>query len=226
MSGDPGENARGLHAPRPHTPPPVDSVAAGASLNYGLPRARRCRQYFLTLGRRRTPALLWAPVAPSPLSVPAPFKPISRAPHCASPVARVSYRELLVPPPSLCRSQPSARGRGHSGRLSSPHQTKKLRPPRSYEMPRARARFPQPPPPTRCPRPHCARTRRLPPSTGGLFNFRHPLGLGRAPAAFPLSLRLRVLPWAGRSGRDPQGARAQTPSRNDLLLRTKVFVLT
>ncbi|XP_055286255.1 serine/arginine repetitive matrix protein 1-like [Moschus berezovskii] len=92
------------------------------------PRAR-CRPGFLTLGRRRTPAPLRAPAAPSSLGAPAPFKPSSQAPRRAPPATRVPYRESPAPSPSRRRPRPSTRGQGQNGRLASPHETKKQPPP-------------------------------------------------------------------------------------------------
>ncbi|XP_045347900.1 anther-specific proline-rich protein APG-like isoform X3 [Leopardus geoffroyi] len=120
--------ARPPRGPGPH--PTVRGCCSrrGLATLWPSPRAR-CRPGFLTLGRRRTPAPLWAPAAPSPLGAPAPFKPSSQAPRHAPPAARVPYREPPAPSPSRRRPRPSARGRGQSGRLASPHETKKPPPP-------------------------------------------------------------------------------------------------
>ena len=145
LSCDPGENAR---EGRVASTPPARGYCSrrGLAALWPSPRAR-CRPGFLTLGRRRTPAPIRAPTAPSTLSALAPFKPSSQVPRRAHPETRVPYRESTAPSPSRRRPHPSARGRGQNGRLVSSHETKKAPPlPPSEGKPGARARPPQPPP--------------------------------------------------------------------------------
>lgn len=192
--------ARGARPPRGPGPHPTRRgycSRRGLDALWPSPRAR-CRPGVLTLGRRRTPALLRAPAAPSPLGTPAPFKPSSQAPRRAPPAICVPYRESPVPSPSWRRPRPSARGRGQNGRLASSHETKKPPlPPPSEGKPRARARRPRPPPP-RHPRPRCARTRHLPsppPLSASPASAARPVSCA-CPPALPLLERVRV----GRGG--------------------------
>lgn len=174
--------ARGLHLARAPTQP-----ARGYSSRRGLaalwpsPRAR-CRPGFLTLGRRRTPAPIREPAAPSTLSALAPFKPSSQVPRRAHSETRVPYRESTAPSPSRRRPHPSARGRGQNERLVSPHETKKAPPlPPSEGKPSARARLSRPPHAARAPAARALVTS-PPPTTDSLSRFRRRPGLLRVPA--------------------------------------------
>ncbi|XP_045347895.1 basic proline-rich protein-like isoform X1 [Leopardus geoffroyi] len=223
--------ARPPRGPGPH--PTVRGCCSrrGLATLWPSPRAR-CRPGFLTLGRRRTPAPLWAPAAPSPLGAPAPFKPSSQAPRHAPPAARVPYREPPAPSPSRRRPRPSARGRGQSGRLASPHETKKPPPPPPPRegKSRARARSPRPPP-------HAARApaaRSLassPPPYGRLLSLPPP-ARPRARARPPFRSQRACAPARGLAEvggtRESWRSRCSPPTQSGkvLLMRTGVFVLT
>lgn len=222
--------ARGLHLARAPTQPARGYCSRrGLAALWPSPRAR-CRPGFLTLGRRRTPAPIRAPAAPSTLSALAPFKPSSQVPRRAHSETRVPYRESTAPSPSRRRPHPSARGRGQNERLVSPHETKKAPPlPPSEGKPSARARLSRPPTPPAPPLRAHSSPPLPPPQTASPASVAGPASCA-CPPTLPLLARVRARPgWVGEGGwgqRDlARPTHLPTLCGTVLRLRAGVFVL-
>lgn len=204
------QGARGLHAAQAPTLP-----ARGCCSRRGLttlwlsPRAL-CWTGFLTLGRRRTPAPLQAPVAPFPLG------PRLHSNHPAKPRAALPPRPAFLTGSRRRRRLPGtapAPPRGAGGRGSfSPLLTKQ----RSRRHHRARVslvRAPASAAPPRLPRPRCARTHRLPspPRTVSPASAARPASCARPPA-LPLPTRVRFGRGTREVGRARESIRARRAS--------------
>lgn len=169
------------------------------------PRARGCGPDFLTLGRRRTPAPLWAPAAPSPLGAPAPFKPSSQAPRHAPPAARVPY--LGLPALSLSRRHPNP-PRGVGDRVGvSPLLTKQRSRRRRRAKSLARARPPRPPPQHTPPAPplRAHSPPPFPPPVASSASATRPTSCARL-SALPLPACVHVRPTGGEKWAGPRGS--------------------
>lgn len=215
--------ARGLHAARAPTPPARGYCSRRGLATLGPAPRAPSRPGFLTLGRRRTPAPLRAPAAPSPRGAPAPFKPASR------PRAALPPRPAFLTGSCRRRRLPSAAPappRGAGGRVGVSPLLTKQRGRRRARVSLARAPAPLGRPPTPPAPPLRAHPPApLPPPPAAPASAARPAACARAPT-LPLPARLRGRKGLGGGGRGERGparpTRLPTGSRTVLRLRPGV----